>query len=652
VTKLYVDIETRSRIDLKKTGVYRYVKCPDWRILMASWAIDSGPVQTALGYEDINNIPGLWDSSVVKVAHNAQFERVNFSEFRSRFPRSAECFCGGPSKDDPWAYCNNECGIGEERYLPPEDWTNDTQALVAEWGYPQSLAMAAKVIGGEQKDEAGTRLINLFCKPNRKGEWNGPHTHPAEWLDFIAYCEQDVETMRDIDNHVMGLGGWPTEIERQVYIADQKVNDRGIAIDTSMARKAELAALENQVAQLARANEITGLENANSVEQFGKWLRQQGVQAPNLRAETVERLLSTDLAPTVREALELRQELALSASKKFGAALGAVLPDGRLRGTMKFFGAHTGRWAGRGTQPQNLPRAAFMRTDENGKKVHDSVAEDAAILDLEMGLGGDAQTLKKLVRPMFLHPTGGTIVDYAAIEARVIAWLANEDWALEAFRKGRDIYVETAERMGGLTRAQGKIAVLALGYNGAAGSLRAMATDSDGFNTKTDKQLMSEYVYPWRKANSRIVKLWSDMDTAFARGGKVGEHLTFEVDGKDRYLRLPSGRVIGYHDVGATRQGDRVRLYFRSSQGYRTDTYGGRLAENATQAVARDILAEALVRLEEKGFRVVAHVHDEILVEGQHDVEEISSIMTESPSWAYGLPIDGEGFTCRRYRKG
>lgn len=619
MTKLHLDIETRSRIDLRRTGVYRYVKCPDWRILMCSWAIDDGPVSTVFSAEELLALPGLLDPDVAKVAHNAQFERVNFSELLHRRGK-----------------------LGPMEYLSPEDW-HDTQALVAEWGYPQKLALAAKSIGGEQKDEAGTRLINLFSKPNRQGKWNSPLTHPMEWLDFVAYCEQDVETMRSIDDHIEKLGGWPTEMERRVFMADQRINDRGIAIDVSLAQKAEAAALENQSLQSARVTEITGMENPNSVPQWGAWLKKEGLKAANLREETVSKLLGTDLTPKQREALELRLELALAASKKYGAALGAVLPDGRLRGTLKFFGAHTGRWAGRGTQVQNLPRATF-----------DTDAEvEAAILDLELDLGGDPQTLKKLVRPMFLHPTGGTVVDYSSIEARVLAWEANETWALEAFEKGRDIYVETAERMGGLTRAQGKIAVLALGYNGAAGSLRAMATDRDDFiNGKSDKQLMSDLVYPWRQANARIVKFWAEMEKGFRRGGPVGDHLFWEKDGMDRYLRLPSGRVIGYHDCGVTRQGDRERLWFRGTNGFRTDTYGGRLAENATQAIARDVMAEALVRLQDNGYHPVAHVHDEILVEGQHDVEEITRIMTVPPDWAYGLPIDGEGFTCERYKKG
>jgi DNA polymerase len=253
---------------------------------------------------------------------------------------------------------------------------------------------------------------------------------------------------------------------------------------------------------------------------------------------------------------------------------------------------------------------------------------------------------------MFIGPL--TVVDYSAIEARVIAWLADEEWVLEAFRAGRDIYVENAKLMGGLKRSQGKIAVLALNYNGAAGSLRGMAAPDDPFiQGKSDDQLNEEYVYPYRQANKRIVRLWKILDSRFRTGGAVGPILKFEKDGKDRLLRLPSGRAICYRKCGIHRDAKgHERLHFQSPIGYRADTYGGRLAENATQAVARDLMAEALVRLEERGFPVVGHVHDEIIIQGEHDVDEIRKIMNEPPSWSTGLPIDSGGYNCLRYRKG
>jgi DNA polymerase len=330
--------------------------------------------------------------------------------------------------------------------------------------------------------------------------------------------------------------------------------------------------------------------------------------------------------------------------------------DGRLHGSFHFFGAHTGRWAGRRTQPHNFPRLAFV--DEEGE--WDELAEKEAILALLLGGQVSAEELKKLVRPLFVGPF--TDVDYAAIEARVIAWLAGEEWVLEAARAGRDLYVETAKQMGGLTRAQGKIAVLALGYNGGPGALRRMAAPGDEVLSLTDEELYDTYVYPWRNANSKTVQLWRRIEHRFRVGGEVGEHLFVEKDGNDRLIRLPSGRAICYRKCGIQKRKrlnprtgeweEREQLTFWSPQGKRTATYGGKLAENVTQAVARDLLAEALVRLETHGYPVVEHVHDEILDEGVHDVDTISKVICELPTWAAGLPVDGEGFVTERYRKG
>lgn len=647
---LWIDIETRSRVDLKKTGVYRYVECPDFMILMASWSTDGETVQSSFGHDEIAEIPGLWDVSVTKVAHNAQFERVCFSKLY---------------------------GLSGE-YLDPEPY-RDTQAIAAELGLPQSLGKLAKAVGAEEKDEAGTRLINLFCKPNRKGEWNGPDTHPMEWLDFIAYCEQDTATLIDVDRQLELLGGWPTETERRLFLADQRINDRGIAIDVPLAERAVVVGAANQAQQKERVRQLAGIDNPGSVPQMKAWAEEQGVPLTSMRAEAVEEALSGDLTPDQREVLELRQELALAAPAKFSAALDAHV-GGRLRGTLKFFGAHTGRWAGRGTQVQNLPRASF-KTD---------LEADTAILDLMLGEQLSSEDLKKLVRPMFTGPFA--VVDYAAIEARVIAWLAGEQWALDAFFDGRDIYVETAERMGGLSRAQGKVAVLALGYNGGANSLRAMAGDgfyvdphgnivdggtlrasrdgggaADEVKEMTDDQLYERFIWPWREANSNIVKLWKLLESRMAPCGDVGPLLRWERDPnghhRDRLLRLPSGRAIAYRDCQRRKVRkwndrkekweEREVITFASPGQYgRQDTYGGRLAENATQAVARDVLAEAIIRLEDAGYRVVAHVHDEILVETEDDWHDVQRIMVQSPDWATGLPIDGEGFNTYRYKKG
>lgn len=604
-SRLFVDIETYSATPIE-AGPYRYSEDPDFEILMAAWSWGDGEVLVAQGEDNVLNIPGLFNPKVIKVAHNANFERICFSHLR---------------------------GYPVGSYLDPEEY-HCTQAVAGEHGYPQKLERLAPALGAEEKDSAGTALIRLFCIPNR-GRRVYSYEHPEKWRQFIEYCRQDVATLVDVDRRLVDH---PTEMERRIWFVDQRINDRGMKIDRKMAENAVAAAEDNQMAQELEFTSLTGVANPGSVQQVGNWIRGRGYKIPNLRAETVDGLLQRDgLEPTVRRALEIRQELALVASKKFGTALDYASSDDRLRGGYRFFGAHTGRWAGRGVQPHNLPRAQLNSDAETL----------AAILDLELGLGGSAYTLKALVRAMFVGPL--TVVDYSAIEARVIAWWAGEQWALDAFKAGRDIYVETAQRMGGLTRSQGKVAVLALGYNGGIESLRHMGA-------KGDDPALQYLVTQWRRANPAIVNAWKSLDTAFRVGGPVGDFLEVEKDGHDRRIILPSGRHIAYHDVKfvmeMTPAGPRPRASFTDPRrGIRISTYGGRLAENVTQAIARDIMGEALVRLDDEGYDVIGHVHDEIIVEGKHPVDLISAIMCEQPSWATGLPIDGAGFNCLRYRK-
>lgn len=608
---IYIDIETFSGTDLKSAGVYRYVEDPAFEIMMAGWSVDFGrTVRVATGWDAIAAIPGLFDPSVQKVAHNAAFERICFSRF---------------------------LGLPSGEYLDPEPWT-DTMALAGVWGLPQGLDALAVELGAERKDSAGTALINFFCRPNRSGQRNRPEDHPERWLEFLQYCQQDVVTLADVHARLRMLG-WPGE-ELRTYLTDQKINDRGFAVDLELATRAHAAAAENRLLHQDEVRILTGVENPGSQPQMMAWAKESGLALENLRSETVEEALTDpELPPVARRVLELRQELAGTAVAKYQTALDSACADGRIRGSFRYFGAHTGRWSGRGMQPQNLPREALPSEE----------ATLAAILDLSLGNGADATTLKALVRAMLVGPF--TVVDYAAIEARVIAWLAGEQWAIDAFRAGRDIYVETAERMGGLTRSQGKVAVLALGYAGGTGSLQAMGAQGTELELKF-------LVAQWRRANRKICQLWGDVESAFADGGRCGPKLEITADGADRYMQLPSGRAIVYRNVKWERYFDKKTgkrkegFRFDDVRGYRMGTYGGRLTENATQAVARDLLAAALVRLEEKGFRAVAHVHDEIIVEGDHPVEEVKKIMVASPSWADGLPVDGEGFVCQRYRKG
>lgn len=622
--ELFVDIETYSSVDLKKCGAYRYSESPDFDIMMAAWAIDDDPVQIALGMDQVFEIPGLWTPDFLKVAHNAAFERICFSRIMPE---------DGFDPEPP-------------KYMDPRQFL-DTQALAGEMGYPQKLEFLAKALGVQEKDSAGVHLINFFCKPDRNGRRRRPEDHPEKWQQFIKYCMQDVETLRDVRRK---LGDFPTEIEREVWIADQLINDAGIPVDLDMVRAAVDAAAYNAFEQDLQFIELTGVKNPGSLPQIHSWLASEAVHLPNLQGDTIEEYLerNTDVSSKVREALELKQELALVASKKYTAALQRTSPDGRLRGAFHFFGAHTGRWAGRGVQLQNLPRQSLAAKGDTDEVVDGKI--QSAVDALKTGNGADAFTLKALVRSMFVGPL--TVVDYSAIEARVVSWLAGEEWALQAFRDGRDIYVETAERMGGLSRQEGKVAVLALGYGGGVQALRQMGAEG------TDEKL--KFLRDqWRDANPRIKSYWYELEDAFRHGGAAGEFINVEKDGSDRYVRLPSGRAVVYHNLKGKMVTNewgqaRMQINFASPKalGLRTRTWGGTLTENITQAVARDVLAEAMIRLQSKGHEIVGHVHDEVLVLGTPSIEEITEIMVDPPEWSTGLPIDAEGFQCPRYRKG
>lgn len=422
---LWLDIETYSPVDLAKSGVYKYTEHPDWRILMCSWALGDGEVHRAEGHEAILEIPGLFDRKVLKIAHNASFERVNLSRLKRR------------------------------GFLPPEQFF-DTAALARAWGLPASLKDFALALGAEEKDEAGTRLINLFSKPSRKGERVTAEEKPDDWAAFGAYCDQDVETMRQAAR-LLGRD-FPCG-ERAVYEVDQRINDRGVRVDTALAQGAERCFKDNRAEALKEIAKIAGVDNGNSVAQLRAWLKSRGVDTEDLRKDTVKELLEGDLPDDVRRVLTLRQECAVSAAAKFTAAIRATNDDERLRGTMQYFGASTGRFAGRLIQFQNLARDGFKA--EGGG--YDTAAEEAAVGRLLEGGSVPSPELKKLIRPLLMGPF--VVCDYSSIEPRVLAWLAGEQWMIDAFNNNEDIYVATAERMGGVEhgfdRQKGKVATLA-----------------------------------------------------------------------------------------------------------------------------------------------------------------------------------------------
>lgn len=428
-TELHLDIETYSTVDLKKNTVYRYVEDEHWMILICSWCIGQGEIHTAYGHEEISGIPGLFDPTVKKIAHNSDFERINFSALK---------------------------GLPVGTYIDPEEYI-DTAVLASLWGYPRSLKGFCKVVGGEAKDEAGGRLINMFSVPNRKGGRTLPEERPADWEAYVEYNRQDVISMRD---NIYRLGkGFPSAEEYEAWITATRINDRGLKIDTALASAAHRQYEANKARDLARVKEITGLDNPNSVQQFKGWLADQGFEMESIdKAHVAELLERDDLPDEVREAVERKQLAALSAATKYVIAQGSTNSDGRLRGTIKYSNANTGRMTGVTLSPHNLPRDHF--TDSEGD--HDTEAEQAAIDKLLAGVHVGSEDLKKLVRPLLMGPF--TVSDYSAIEARLTAWAAGEDSVLESFRNGEDIYVATAERMGGakagFDRQRGKSATL------------------------------------------------------------------------------------------------------------------------------------------------------------------------------------------------
>ena len=642
---LWLDIETYSPVDLAKAGVYKYTEHPDWRILMCSWALNDGPVRRAEGHEAILEIPGLFDRKVLKVAHNASFERIHLSRLKGR------------------------------GFLPPEQFF-DTAALARTWGLPASLKDFALAMGAEEKDEAGTRLINLFSKPNRKGERATKEERPDDWAAFGAYCDQDVETMRDAAKRL--ARDFPRD-ERAVYETDQRINDRGVRVDTALAEAAERCFKDNRAGALKEIAKIAGVDNGNSVAQLRAWLRSRGVDTEDLRKDTVKDLLEDEIPDDVRRVLVLRQECAVSAAAKFTAAIRATNGDGRLRGTMRYFGASTGRFAGRLIQFQNLARDGFKAEDGG----YDTPAEEAAVGRLLEGGSVPSPELKKLIRPLLMGPF--VVCDYSSIEARVMAWLTGEQWMIDAFRNDEDIYVATAAKLGGpekgFDRQHGKVASLALQYRGGIGAMLAMGGRNIlPKNTPEDvlRKRLQEIVNIWRAQSPAVRRFWSQLERIINTGGGVDTGLvSIEVKGQDRYVWLPSKRPIVYR--GLTRRwkqpldvdgaplgparlvphvlntgGDRARVPYKP-------LHGGIITENIVQAVARDILVQALRNLEEAGWPVVTHIHDEVVCEipenrrGLEETElitEVSEIMCRPPSWADDdLVIKAAGYTCQRYHK-
>ena len=654
-TLMFIDFETYSSVNLRDCGAYPYMASPDFSPLIMTYRYGvDGQTKIAQGEAEIKwALRGLNEREhVTFVAHNANFERLVLSRIFDYAPGT---------------------------FIPPERFI-DTMAMGRSLGFPGSLADLSRALHVEEKDSAGTALIQMFCVPSKKtGRAATPEERPEEWAAFCRYAVQDVDTMVEVYQALITrYGGFPKG-EREVWNADQRINDRGILVDAELAvRCMDIAAVVKDL-HLHRMGVISGLANPNSTAQVVAWVNRRLVEAGVMDGQndipvfkdtgaplksvdkaSVAYLLSrTDLPRDVRTFLEERAASNAASVAKFKAMTNRLGVGNRVRGTIQYFGAHTGRWAGRGVQLQNLP-SVTAGDDEKTQAFVDRVMNEPAE-------NFSISELKPLIRGALTAPAGQTLTvcDYSAIEARVLAWLAGEEWVLEAFRAGRDIYIETAARMFHVPyeeakplRKKGKVAVLALGYGGGINALKAMGAEG------TDAEL-EEIKQTYRAANPRIAKFWADMDQAMRRrSGRVGEYITVHPKANGLVtIKLPSGRELFYHKLHfrtVSKFDKEVEaLHFLDPKSHRAviPTYGGRLTENVTQAVARDVLAHALVNLDRENVPVVAHVHDEVIAEGGVTVERMKELMGAGPGnplappWADGLPLAAEGYYCARYRK-
>ena len=639
-----IDIETYSSAPLPKCGVYRYCDAPDFEIFLFSYAFDDNPVKT-IDLASGETLPkevisALEDPNIIKVAYNAQFERVCLSRYLGR-------------------------------WLDPRQW-RCTMVMAAYLTLPGRLADAAVALGTtEKKMEEGKDLIRYFSVPCKPTKTNGGRTRnlpadaPEKWAVYRQYNAQDVEVERAIRK---ALEKYPLpEQEWELYALDQQINDRGVRVDKKLVKNA--IAVDAVFAQAAyqRAKELTGLENPGSVNQLKAWLADQDMPMESLARKIVqEKAAQTD--GIVAELLNLRLELSKTSVKKYEAMARCVCRDGRVHGLLQFYGANrTGRWAGRLVQVQNLPQNHLPDLELAREIVKTG---DEELLDLFFtSVPG---TLSELIRTAFIPRDGCRflVADFSAIEARVLAWLANEEWVLEEFRGQGKIYEATASRMFHIPqetiikgnpnyeyRQKGKQATLSCGYGGGVGALKAMGA-------KMPEKEMQPLVDAWRAANPNIVAFWGALDRAARTvirrktSARVGKVILYWQDDK-MFMRLPSGRNLCYQSPHFTENrfgSDAIGYYAPNAAGQMVvqETFGGKLAENATQAIARDILAHALLMLEKSGYPVVFHVHDEAVIEmpiGQGSLEEACRLMAITPDWAKDLPLRADGYECAYYRK-
>ncbi|MHA2693267.1 DNA polymerase [Streptococcus agalactiae] len=648
IKELSIDLETYCEVDLRKSGVYRYAEDDSFEILLLAISIDNGPVRFYdLIKEELPNniIQALVDDTIIKWAFNASFERICLSNWLKK--HHSELLSDGFLSPDSW-----RCSMVWSAYL----------------GLPLSLEGVGTVLKlKEQKLKEGGDLIRYFCLPCKPTKVNGgrtrnfPNHAPNKWSNFINYNKRDVEVelaiKEKLRNHPVPDFVWDE------YHQDQIINDRGIGIDVDFV-KAAIAIDEESKAKIQKElKELTGLENPNSVLQMVGWLREHGVTTDSLDKKAVKELLKTVDEKTAK-VLKLRQQAAKSSVSKYQAMMNCVCKDGRARGMFQFYGANrTGRWAGRLVQLQNLPQNHLPDLEEARKLFKTG---DLGATDL---LYDTQDTLSQLIRTAFVPSQNKKFIvcDFSAIEARVLSHLAGETWRSRVFEEGKDIYCMSASQMFGVPvekhgqnadlRQKGKISELACGFGGAVGALKAMGAIDMGL----EEQELQPLVDSWRQANPNIVLFWWDVDravkTAVKEQVQTETHgIQFEVTKGMLFITLPSGRKLSYvkPKISENQFGGESVTYEgtgTAKRWERLESYGPKFVENIVQAISRDILAYSMRQLSE--FKIVGHVHDEVIIECKKDqsLEDIASLMGIAPNWMSDINLRADGYECSFYQK-
>lgn len=646
--ELGIDIETYSDVDIKKSGLYKYCESPNFDILLVSWSLDGGDVATfdLAGARDI--IPDwfiamLHDPNILKTAHNAAFEITALSAF-----------------------------LQED--LDPSQW-ECTAVRGTMLGYPRSLEQMAKALDLDvQKDLRGKALIKYFsvpCKPtnsNRLRERNLPHHDPVKWQQYVDYNVQDVVVEQVIRNTIRWFSIPP--FERELWLLDQKINKLGIKLDINFVEQVLTINEVTTYRLVNEAKEITGLANPNSIQQLKAWLDEQcGRDIGKLTKDNIKELLKEGYADNINRVLEIRQELAKTSIKKFMAMRLCYGLQDRVRGMFQFYGANkTGRWSAGLVQLHNLPQNKLPDLH-----IAREVAASGNANDMELLFGNVSDTLSQLVRTAFIAEDGKTLLvtDFSAIEARVLAWFANERWRLDVFNSHGKIYEASASQMFKIpldqvtkdVRQKGKIAELALGYQGSVGAMEKMGALKMGLS----QEELLPIVRAWRKANPNIVNLWYYVAEAAIEAvenpGKTIKlaFLKFQVKNDVLFIKLPSGRCLTYiHPKTKEGHYGKVITFFgvdqETKKWTREETYGGKLVENIVQGTARDLLGDAMLRLDKLGYIIPMHVHDEIVLEvdegrASDDLDIVNAVMRQEVSWAPGLPLKGESYCTKFYKK-